>query len=136
MGDIEKMMGKRFGVFLLVVYWVTVAHANAQYRFPNIVIFIGDDLGVYDIGPYGNEVVRTPHLDKLGRESMVFEHAFAGSPTCGPSRSSLFTAMYPMKHGAHGNHSGVKEGISSMVQELTALGYRVAIAGKLHVGPE
>src|SRR5690606_36069752 len=55
---------------------------------------------------------------------------------CGPSRSSLFSAMYPMKHGAHSNHSAVKEGITSMIPQLTALGYRVAIAGKLHVGPQ
>src|SRR5690606_37358548 len=115
--------------------WIT-AHYGQQRPLPNIVIFIGDDLAVSDTGPYGNSVVRTPHLDKLSSQSMVFNKAFAASPTCGPSRSSLFTAMYPMKHGAHGNHSGVREGITSMVQLLSALGYRVAIAGKLHVGPQ
>lgn len=127
---------KKIALFGWFACWLAIANGQQKTSLPNMVIFIGDDLAVGDIGPYGNRVVRTPHLDKLGRESLVFDHAFAASPTCGPSRSSLFTAMYPMRHGAHGNHSGVKEGTSSMVQRLSALGYRVAIAGKLHVGPE
>lgn len=122
------------GAWLLGLVTTAVAQQPAPH--PNVVIFVGDDLAVTDIGPYGNRVVRTPHLDKLGRESMVFDRAFASSPTCGPSRSSLFTAMYPFRHGAHGNHSAVREGTLSMVQRLAALGYRVAIAGKLHLGPE
>lgn len=103
---------------------------------PNIVIFIGDDLGVDDIGPYGNDAVKTPNLDKLSRESLLFTRAFAGSPTCGPSRSTLFTGLLPFRHGAHGNHSAVRENTRSLVQHLQPLGYRVVIAGKLHVGPE
>src|SRR5690606_6961203 len=129
-------MLKKVTFFAMVSCWLTIAYAQEKPSLPNVVMFIADDLGTADIGPYGNNVVRTPNLDKLSGESMVFEHAFAASPTCGPSRSSLFTAMYPMKHGAHGNHAAVKEGISSMIQKLQAVGYRVAIAGKLHVGPE
>ncbi|PPL00940.1 uncharacterized sulfatase [Parapedobacter indicus] len=123
-------------LFVWFICWLSVVYGQERASLPNMVIFIGDDLAVRDIGPYGNHVVRTPNLDKLSRESLVFDKAFAASPTCGPSRSSLFTAMYPMRHGAHGNHSGVGEGMSSMVQRLSALGYRVAIAGKLHVGPQ
>lgn len=103
---------------------------------PNIVIFIADDLGIADIGPYGSKVVRTPNLDKLAAESLLFTRAFAGSPTCGPSRSTLFTGLFPFRHGAHGNHSVAREHTRSLVHYLQPLGYRVAIAGKLHVGPE
>lgn len=103
---------------------------------PNMVIFVGDDLGASDIGPYGNKVVRTPNLDRFSKASLLFTHAFAGSPTCSPSRSTLFTGLMPFAHGAHGNHSGVREHVKSLVHYLKPLGYRVAIAGKLHVGPE
>lgn len=126
----------KLALLLGLIVWLTVANGQQGSSLPNMVIFIGDDLAVRDIGPYGNRIVRTPHLDKLAHESLVFDRAFAASPTCGPSRSSLFTAMYPMRHGAHGNHSGVRPGVSSVVQQLSALGYRVAIAGKLHVGPQ
>lgn len=103
---------------------------------PNIVLFIADDLAAEDIRPYGNPVVKTPNLDRLAGESLLFTKAFASSPTCGPSRSSLLTGLMPFRHGAHGNHSGVKEGTLSLAHYLQPLGYRVAIAGKLHVGPE
>ncbi|MEC3878202.1 sulfatase family protein [Parapedobacter sp. 10938] len=129
-------MQKKLALSIVFACWLTVAYMQERVPLPNMVIFIADDLGVKDIGPYGNDIVHTPNLDKLSRQSLVFDRAFAASPTCGPSRSSLFTAMYPMKHGAHGNHSGVKTGTTSMVQRLVALGYRVAIAGKLHVGPQ
>lgn len=124
-------------VILIGAALACLNHVSGQPNasLPNIVLFMADDLGVSDIGPYGNRTVKTPNLDRLAKESMLFKRAFAASPTCGPSRSSLFTAMYPMRHGAHGNHSGVKAGILSIVQRLSALGYRVAIAGKLHVGP-
>ncbi len=129
-------MKKMIALCALLLGSMTATIAQRGASRPNMVIFIGDDLAVTDIGPYGNRVVRTPHLDRLGREAMTFDKAFASSPTCGPSRSSLFTAMYPFRHGAHGNHSAVREGTLSMVQRLSALGYCVAIAGKLHLGPE
>jgi uncharacterized sulfatase len=110
-------------------------HSQNKPR-PNIILFIADDLGVNDIGPYGNRVVRTPNLDRLSEHSMLFTRSFASSPTCGPSRSTLLTGLMPIRHGGHGNHSGVKAGTKSIVQYLQPLGYRVAIAGKLHVGPE
>ena len=53
---------------------------------PHIVLFIADDQSWHDSGPYGDRDVRTPHLDKLAREGMKFELAFAASPTCTPSR--------------------------------------------------
>lgn len=102
----------------------------------NIVLFIADDLGVNDISPYGNKIVRTPNLEKFAKASIRFKQAFASSPTCAPSRSTIFTGLMPLRHGAHGNHSGVALQTKSLVHYLQPLGYKVAIAGKLHVGPE
>ncbi|MET0300672.1 MAG: sulfatase [Flavitalea sp.] len=102
----------------------------------NIVMFVADDLGARDISPYGSKFVRTPHLKDFARTAIQFENAFASSPTCSPSRSSFLTGLMPFKNGAHGNHSGVKEDVKSIVQYLRPLNYKVAIAGKLHIGPE
>lgn len=130
-------------MLLLATVFSPACTTNAQSRQdkgsagrPNIVIFIADDLGVGDIAPYGNKVVRTPNIDKFSKESLLFTRAFAGSPTCGPSRSTMFTGLFPFRHGAHGNHSGVRLETRSLVQYLQPFGYRVVIAGKLHVGPE
>ena len=102
----------------------------------NIVLFLADDLGVNDIQPYGNNFIRTPHLDRFSGQSLLFRNAFASSPTCGPSRSTIFTGLMPLRHGAHGNHAAVAAGTKSIVHYLQPLGYDVALAGKLHVGPE
>src|SRR5699024_8637705 len=128
-------------IFLLItaVTATTKAQRNedfTQREKPNIVLFIADDLGAHDIGPYGNEIVRTPNLDRLAKQSMKFTQAFVASPTCTPSRSAIYTGLMPFHNGAHANHTGVKGGTCSIVQYLEPLGYRVAIAGKLHVGPQ
>jgi uncharacterized sulfatase len=56
---------------------------SAQQRY-NVILVIADDLGVNDIEPYGNKIVRTPNLMRLSKESLLFTRAFASSPTCTP----------------------------------------------------
>ena len=111
------------------------AAAEGPGKRPHIVLFIGDDLTWHDIGPYGGKEVRTPNLDRLAGESVKFTHAVAASPTCTPSRSALFTGLYPFRNGAHANHSLVNEGVRTMADEMKGLGYRVVLAGKSHIGP-
>lgn len=121
-------------IFLLFLTLFCVS-LDAQNQRPNIVLFIADDLGITDIGPYGNKSVRTPNLDRLANESLLFKQAFAAAPTCAPSRMSMYTGLYPQRHGAVGNEMGVYDQVLSIVQYFKPLGYKVAIAGKLHVGP-
>jgi len=102
---------------------------------PHIVLFMSDDHGVLDSSPYGSKVVRTPNLDRLARESMRFTLAFAASPTCAPSRSALYTGRMPFRNGAHRNHSSVREGLKTLPHYFKELGYRVVLAGKVHVKP-
>src|SRR5688572_23277849 len=103
-------------VFLIALASSCWLWSYAQVDRPNIVIFIGDDLGVRDIGPYGNTKVRTPHLDTFATESMLFRQAFAAAPTCAPSRMSLYTGQYPLRHGAIANQMGVHNHVLSIVQ--------------------
>ena len=70
---------------------------------PNVVLFVADDLSVTDINPYGGKRVRTPNLDRLAAQSIRFDRAFAGSPTCVPSRAVLYTGLMPFRNGAHPN---------------------------------
>lgn len=113
--------------------------AGAQNSRPNIVLFIADDHLYTDCGPYGWRDVRTPNLDRLAREGLLFRNAFAGSPTCMPSRAVLYTGLMPFRNGAHANNlagqSRCREGVRSLPHYLKELGYRVAQAGKTHFGP-
>jgi N-sulfoglucosamine sulfohydrolase len=102
---------------------------------PNVLLLISDDQSAGDIGAYGNPVVATPHLDALARDGMIFDRAYAPEAMCTPSRSSMFTGLFPIQHGAHHNHEYVRDGIRSVPHHFGPLGYRVALAGKSHVGP-
>ncbi len=120
-------------LWLCAVSFPCVAGAAADH--PHIVLMFGDDLTWHDIGPYGASDVRTPNLDRLATESLKFDRAYSASPTCTPSRSAMFTGLYPVRNGAHANHSLVKEGVRSLPHYLKDVGYRVVIAGKTHIGP-
>ena len=129
-----------FGVFTVVFASLAAApapaaHGGSASAPPHMVLFIADDLTWHDIGPYGASDVRTPNLDRLAKESLKFDHAFAASPTCTPSRSAMYTGLYPVRNGAHANHSLVRDGTRSLPVYLKPLGYRVVLAGKTHIGP-
>lgn len=102
---------------------------------PHLVLFLSDDHGWHDSGPYGAKDLRTPHLDRLAREGMRFDAAFAASPTCSPSRSAIYSGLFPFRNGAHANHSLAKDGLRTWPHLLRERGYRVVLAGKTHIAP-
>lgn len=107
----------------------------AKTKRPNIVVFLSDDHGQEFAGCYGNRVIRTPHLDALARQGIRLTRMFAASPTCTPSRSSLWTGLYPARHGAMGNHTDCRPDLKALPGYLRALGYRVVLANKADVRP-
>ena len=79
--------------------------------------------------------MKTPHIHRLSTQGIRFTRCYNDAPTCSPLRQSLFTGLYPVRNGAHPNHSQVFEGVKSLPHYLQPLGYRVAIAGKRHEAP-
>ncbi len=102
---------------------------------PNIVLFLADDQSIDDVGCYGNNAVRTPNIDRLAEEGLRFKLAFTPTSMCSPSRSALYTGLYPHRNGCHPNHSSIKPGVKTLPHYLKPLGYRVALAGKTHIKP-
>ena len=98
---------------------------------PNIVVFIADDHSQLDSQVYGSTEVRTPHMTHLAADGLKFTHAFVASPSCGPSRTALFTGLWPARNGAEPNHKPKNPGITSLPPTLRALGYEVAAIGKV-----
>lgn len=68
---------------------------------PNVIIILCDDLGYGDVGCYGQQKIRTPHLDRMAEEGLRFTQAYAGSPVSAPSRATLMT-------GQHTGHTAVR----------------------------
>ena len=71
---------------------------------PNIIYVLADDLGYGELGSYGQEKIRTPHLDQLAAEGMRFTQHYSGSPVCAPSRGTLLT-------GYHTGHAQVRDNL-------------------------
>ena len=117
--------------FFLCCLWGAVYAQKA----PNIVVFIADDLNQQDVGCYGNADVRTPNIDLLAQEGMRFTKAYAASSMCTPSRSAIFTGLYPYRNGSQMNHFTVRPDIQGLPQFLQKLGYRVVISGKTDIFP-
>lgn len=103
---------------------------------PNILLIIADDLTYSDLPVYGGQNIQTPNIDRFAEEGLVFEQAYISTSMCVPSRSSLYTGMYPFRNGSAWNHSPTRTGTESVVHRLSELGYRVGLAGKKHVYPD
>lgn len=109
---------------------------KAQPGKPNIVLIMADDLTFNDIEPYGSKQVRTPNLTALAKAGMCFDNMFTSSSVCVPTRQQLLTGVYPVRNGAHPNHSVVFEGTRSVAHHLQDQGYITALIGKTHYGPQ
>lgn len=104
-------------------------------RPPNFLIILADDCTYNDLPLYGGENARTPHIDKLASEGLLFNQAYVSSSMCQPCRAELYSGLYPMGNGSAWNHSGCRPEIKGMPQMLGKLGYRVGLAGKTHIRP-
>jgi arylsulfatase A-like enzyme len=100
----------------------------------NIVLFLSDDLGRLDTSIHGSVDARTPTMDMLAAKGMTFDNAYVASPACCPNRFSLLTGLMPARHGAHPNHSKVKEGTAFLPPVLKQMGYHIASFGKVAHG--
>ncbi len=104
--------------------------------FRNVVFIIGDDHSTKVLGAYGNKIVRTPNLDKMAKQGVLFSHAYVNSPVCSPSRQSIITGKYPHASGVSLLATPFPEEQVSIADYLTPLGYKSAIIGKNHFNGE
>ena len=101
-------------------------------RRPNIVFVITDQQRFDTIAATGHPHMVTPQLDRLVREGVCFNRMFVTSPSCAPSRASIFTGLYPHTHGVLRNDEVWRW---TWVQPLAASGYRCVNVGKMHTHP-
>lgn len=110
----------------------------------NVLLIISDDQGL-DTRAYGNPVLKTPNIDRLGQDGVRFKNGFATVASCSPSRAVLMTGLYSHTNGQTGLAVGARAGepdppklydwVRTVPQILKASGYRTGIIGKKHVAP-
>jgi arylsulfatase A-like enzyme len=93
---------------------------------PNIVFIFADQLRYTAVGCNGNEVVRTPNIDRLAGEGVVFDRAFSGCPICSPYRGQLLTGRYSHSNGVVDNEYRLRPGEATLPMALRDAGYRSA----------
>jgi arylsulfatase A-like enzyme len=101
---------------------------------PNIVFFLGEGIRADEFSIAGNPIVRTPNMDRIGREGAIFKNAFCTNALCLPSRASFLTGAYSHTTGATTNDEAQVPPQFKMVTDvLREHGYETAFIGKSHV---
>jgi arylsulfatase len=123
-----------FGFFVFAGAVLSPAQAQPESERPNFVLLITDDISQSDIGPYGNDFVSTPALDRLAADGLVFDNAYLATSSCSPTRTSLITGRYPHNTGSPELHMPLPEGHFLFPEALKEAGYYTLLSGKHHMG--
>ena len=112
------------------------AHSLLTGSPPNIILVLTDDQGYGDIGVHGNDMIKTPNMDRLANESVELTQFYC-SPVCAPTRASLLTGRYNYRTGVvHTSRGAAKMHTDevTIAEMLSDAGYKTGIFGKWHLG--
>uniref|UniRef100_A0A3Q1F7T0 Arylsulfatase H n=1 Tax=Acanthochromis polyacanthus TaxID=80966 RepID=A0A3Q1F7T0_9TELE len=112
---------------------------------PNFVLMMVDDLGIGDVGCYGNDTIRTPNIDRLASEGVKLTQHIAAAPLCTPSRSAFITGRYALRSGSSrtgrvqvvlflAGSGGLPPSETTFAKRLQQQGYTTGLVGKWHLG--
>jgi N-sulfoglucosamine sulfohydrolase len=127
-------------VFLRAFLFATSFGCALSFSQPNILLIVSDDHGK-DAGCYGNKIIKTPGIDALAADGILYKNAYSTVSSCSPSRSVILSGMYNHANGMYGlehehHHFQSFNSVKALPVMLKELGYRTGRVGKFHVAPE
>jgi arylsulfatase A-like enzyme len=125
-------------VFLLVsvLMLATASVALAAPRRPNVLVVLTDDQRADAIGLGGSRHLKTPNIDRLGKEGVHFRNTFCTTSLCSPSRASILSGLYAHAHGVTNNFTEYPANLRSFPMALQSAGYDTGYVGKWHMGED
>jgi N-sulfoglucosamine sulfohydrolase len=130
-----------FGVMTMIMIVILLSSAFSRQQKadrPNILLIVSEDHGQH-LSCYGDEVIKTPHLDQIAGNGFRFKNAYVTESVCSPSRSTILSGLYPHQTGLLGLTTfGFRYAmpVKTIYASLKEAGYRTGMIGKLHVLPE
>ncbi|OQC20266.1 MAG: Arylsulfatase [Verrucomicrobia bacterium ADurb.Bin070] len=126
---------KRYVAGLGMAVWAACA-GGAEARRPNVLFILTDDQRWDALSLAGNRHLKTPNIDRIGREGVYFRNAFCTTALCSPSRASILSGLYAHRHGVIDNFTEYPQGFRSFPMVLQGEGYDTAYIGKWHMGED
>ncbi|WP_296721595.1 sulfatase-like hydrolase/transferase [Erythrobacter sp.] len=103
---------------------------------PNVLLIVFDDLGYGQLGVTGHPLIKTPNIDRLAREGMLFTNGYSGGTVCSPSRVSLMTGRDASRLSSPANDILLRPQDRTFAHLLSAAGYSTALFGKFGIGSQ
>ena len=109
---------------------------NAALKKQNVLFLFADQMHAFAMGCMGNAEIKTPNLDKLAAQGMLFTRAFVTNSICGPSRAVMLTGKHSHINGFMDNHSAFNGNQQTVAKLMHDAGYQTAVVGKWHLVSE
>lgn len=114
--------------------FMTALSTMAQGERPNIVYIMTDDHTAQMLSAYGNSPIKTPNLDRIAQDGVIFHNSFVANSLSGPSRACMITGKHSHKNGFTNNEHGIFDGSQQTMPKLMQqAGYQTALIGKWHL---
>ena len=101
---------------------------------PNVIFILVDDMGYGQLSVTGHPIIKTPNIDKLANEGILFTQAYSGSTVCSPSRISLMTGKDTGALHSNANTIKLRPQDKTLAHMMSNVGYKTALFGKYGIG--
>ena len=126
-------------IFISILF---ISCSDQEKKLPNIIVIISDDQGYADVGFHGSKEVRTPNIDRIANNGVVFSEGYVSYAVCSPSRAGLITGRYQNRFGYSRNilltpkdsTMGLPLSEQTLPDVLKEVNYKTKAIGKWHLG--